>query len=38
MDSVRLTRFYREVLGDICKDYLDQAAFMVGISLLLLLL
>jgi hypothetical protein len=29
MDSIRLTQFYRESLGDLCKDYLDRVAFVV---------
>ena len=29
MDSIRLTQFYRDSLGDLCKDYLDRVAFVV---------
>lgn len=29
MDSIRLTQFYREKMGSLCKDYLDQVAFII---------
>ncbi|MBI3558389.1 MAG: hypothetical protein HY074_19140 [Deltaproteobacteria bacterium] len=29
MDSIKLTQLYREKMGSLCKDYLDQVAFIV---------
>lgn len=29
MDSIKLTTFYKEQMGDICKSYLEQVAFII---------
>ncbi len=29
MDSIKLTQLYREKMGSLCKDYLEQVAFIV---------